>query len=131
MQKDSGTALSVTCDVVGSLLGLFIIQLVDKNRVIVSQCQCRANSTAHFSVDTQGEYMITVAPCQAMSCINPLGACRWVMLSPTHHSTQFFRFCKMVQRPPELVTVHFSLTDAYYPNLPIKEGELTLWQNMS
>jgi len=129
MQKNSGTALSVTCDIVGGLFEIFVIQLFDESNTVVSQRQCSANCTARFSVETQGAYMITVFPCLA-KCVSPLGASRWVALDPARHNIQFFRFCQVVQRPPQLVCAHFSLTDAYYPNLPINEGELTLWQNI-
>lgn len=131
MQKDSGTALSVVCDAVGGTSEMFIIQLSDETRAVVSQCRCRANSTAKFSVTTQGVYMITVVPCQTKGGICPRGASRWVVLTPDGHSLQFFKFCPMAQRPPELVRIGFSLTDAYYPNLPINEGELKLWQIIS
>lgn len=130
MQKDSGTALSVICDTVGGPFGIFIIQLLDENNAVLSQCRCRANCTAKFSVNTQGVYMITVVPCRTKGFINPMGASRWVTLNPDGHSLQFFRFCHVTQRP-QLVHARFSLTDAYYPNLPINEGELKLWQIIS
>lgn len=131
MQKDSGTALSVVCDAVGGSLEMFIIQLLDETHAVVSQCCCRANSTARFSVTTQGVYMITVVPCLTKGGISPMGASRWVALTPDGHSLQFFKFCAVAQRPPELVKLRFSLTDAYYPNLPINEGVLKLWQIIS
>lgn len=130
MQKDSGTALSVTCDIVGGFFEMFIVELSDENNTLVSQCRCRANSAAKFSVNTQGAYMITVSPCRTTGRISPTGASRWVTLGPACCSIQFFRFCHVAQHPPQLVHTRFSLTDAYYPNLPINEGELKLWQNI-
>lgn len=131
MQKSSGTAFSVTCDVIGRDFGLFTIQLFDASHTMVSQRRCRSNSTARFSVASQGEYMITVTPCQTKDDISPLGASRWTLLGPSSHSAQFFRFNIMTRRPPDLVGVGFSLTDAYYSNLPINKGDLKLWRNIS
>lgn len=131
MQKDSGTALSVICDIVGGPCGIFLIQLSDETRAIVSQCRCRANATAKFPINTPGLYRITVVPCPEKDFVSPMGASRWVALTPDGHSLQFFKFCHMAQCPMPLVRVQFSLTDAYYPNLPINEGALKLWHNIS
>lgn len=131
MQKDSGTALSVICDTVGGPFGMFIIQLSDEDHAVVSQCECRASYAAKFSVATQGIYRITVVPYPEKGSISPMGASRWVALIPGGHSLQFFRFCPVVRRPPQPpVKVRFSLTDAYYPNLPIDEGVLKLCQTI-
>lgn len=129
MQQHNAT-LSVGCYVIKSRNGLFMVQLTDNNNIIIGHRQCHANEHVHFSDLAPGDYVISVCPCQEDHLINPLGLSRWVVLSSDCNSSQFFVFNRFFLLPQKPAKMNFTLTDRYYPNLPIKEGELILWRNI-
>ena len=119
--------LCIVCELTQNCCYRFKVQVFDQNNNLkFSDIQCKSNMT-NINVTEKGEYKIKIT---SLCCLTPRVACRWVKLNPCCKCVEYFKFMP-VQKPPKIVRVNFLLTDANYTNLPIEEGVITLWPNIT
>lgn len=118
--------LGVVCEIRGGGCGRFNVRLYDTYGRCLDEQRCPSSRTVWLTVPERGEYEISVSACP-FGGMNLLGAHRYVMLTPENTVVQRFIF---MRRPCPAIPVHFTLTDAAYPDMPIEGGKLLLCPSM-
>jgi len=114
--------LYIVCETAEQNAPCFTIELYDsKSRLVDHACRT-CQKVTRFPVPRREEYRIKVI---SHGRIGPASASRWVVVNPLCSRTEYFLF---ISPPPGLLPskAKFTLTDAYYPGLPIERGTLAL-----
>lgn len=104
--QDKQRNLGIVCEIPDGGFAWFRIQLYNR----CGHCLCdrltSPSQTEWVSIPARGEYEIRISTCPR-SGVNPLGACRWLCLSPSRRVMQRFIFR---QRPFEYLSEYFPPT---------------------
>lgn len=120
--------LCVISEICGGFCGCLEIEISNCCNQKVAYWSGPFQQQVFFSLSPQKLYWITVKTARSSHALTPCCICRQIYCHCSGMNTQYFIFKPYFVMPAlPHAKIEFKLTDAYYPNLPISEGVLTLW----